>query len=82
MKTYSEKPKAQRDFIVENKVVLELKTWSKVIPAHEIQQNQYLVVSKHKIGYDIDLGSAGKLELIRTEHLFNDFSGLIKRFYD
>jgi GxxExxY protein len=53
------------DIIVENKVILELKACSKIIPVHEAQLIQYLYASGIKIGYVINFGSSGKLEYVR-----------------
>ncbi len=49
------------DIIVENKVILELKACSKIIPVHEAQLFQYLHASGIKIGYIINY----KLEFTR-----------------
>ena len=53
------------DIIVENKVILELKACSKIIPVHEAQLFQYLHASGIKIGYIINFGSNYKLEFVR-----------------
>ena len=53
------------DIIVENKVILELKACSKIIPVHEAQLIQYLQASGIKIGYVINFGANYKLEFVR-----------------
>lgn len=53
------------DIIVEDKVILELKACSKIIPVHEAQLFQYLHASGIKIGYIINFGSNYKLEFTR-----------------
>ncbi len=53
------------DIVVEDKVILELKACSKIIPVHEAQLIQYLHTSKYKIGYIINFGSNYKLEFVR-----------------
>lgn len=53
------------DIVVEEKVILELKACSKIIPVHEAQIIQYLHTTKLKIGYVINFGSNYKLEFIR-----------------
>ena len=53
------------DIIVENKVIIELKACSKIIPVHEAQLIQYLYASGIKIGYVINFGSSRKLEYVR-----------------
>ncbi len=53
------------DMIVENKVIIELKACSKIIPVHEAQLIQYLCASGFRIGYVINFGSSGKLEYVR-----------------
>ena len=53
------------DILVENKVIIELKACSKIIPVHEAQLIQYLCASGIKIGYVINFGSSRKLEYVR-----------------
>lgn len=53
------------DIVVEDKVILELKACSKIIPVHEAQLIQYLYTAQLKIGYVINFGSNYKLEFIR-----------------
>ncbi len=53
------------DIVVEDKVVLELKACSKIIPVHEAQLIQYLAATGLKVGYVINFGSNHKLEFIR-----------------
>lgn len=53
------------DIIVEEKVILELKACSKIIPVHEAQLIQYLYTIGLKIGDIINFGSNHKLEFTR-----------------
>ena len=53
------------DIIVEEKVILELKACSRIIPVHEAQLIQYLYTIGLKIGYIINFGSNHKLEFTR-----------------
>ena len=53
------------DVIVEDKVILELKACSRIIPVHEAQLIQYLHTAGLKVGYVINFGSPGKLEFVR-----------------
>ena len=53
------------DIIVEDKIILELKACSKIIPVHEAQLIQYLYTSGIRAGYIINFGSNAKLEFIR-----------------
>lgn len=53
------------DIVVEDKVIIELKSCSKIIPVHEAQLIQYLQATKLKIGYIINFGSIYKLEFVR-----------------
>lgn len=53
------------DIIVEDKIILELKACSKIIPVHEAQLIQYLYTAKLKVGYIINFGSNFKLEFVR-----------------
>lgn len=53
------------DILVEDKIILELKACSKIIPAHEAQLIQYLAAMKKKAGYIINFASTGKLEFVR-----------------
>jgi GxxExxY protein len=46
------------DLIVENKVLLELKSVEKVIPAHKKQVQTYLRLKGLKLGYLINFGEA------------------------
>ena len=46
------------DMIVENKVILELKSVEKVIPAHKKQIQTYLRLTGHKLGYLLNFGEA------------------------
>lgn len=53
------------DVVVEDKVVLELKACSRIIPVHEAQLLQYLAATGLKVGYVINFGSNHKLEFVR-----------------
>jgi GxxExxY protein len=53
------------DLLVENKIVLELKSCSSLQAIHEAQLYNYLVATGYKIGYVINFGSHGKLEFKR-----------------
>jgi GxxExxY protein len=53
------------DIVVEDKVVLELKACSKIIPVHEAQLIQYLAATGLKVGYVINFGSYHKLDFTR-----------------
>ncbi len=53
------------DIIVENKVIIELKACSKIIPGNEAQSIQYLCASGIRIGKVTNFGSSGKLEYVR-----------------
>ena len=46
------------DLIVENKVILELKSVEKVIAAHKKQIQTYLRLTDRKLGYRLNLGEA------------------------
>ncbi len=46
------------DVIVEGKVVLELKSVEKVVPAHKKQGNTYLRLTGCKLGYLLNFGEA------------------------
>jgi GxxExxY protein len=46
------------DIIVENKVILELKSVEKVTPAHKKQIQTYLRLTDHKVGYLLNFGEA------------------------
>ena len=53
------------DVVVEDKVILELKACSRIIPVHEAQLLQYLAATGLKVGYVINFGSNHKLEFVR-----------------
>lgn len=53
------------DIVVEDKVILELKACSRIIPVHEAQLLQYLAATGLKVGYIINFGSNYKLEFVR-----------------
>lgn len=53
------------DIVVEDKVILELKACSKIIPVHEAQLLQYLAATGLHVGYIINFGSNYKLEFVR-----------------
>jgi GxxExxY protein len=44
------------DFVVENKVILELKAKPIVIRSHEIQLSEYIKTSEYEVGYLINFG--------------------------
>jgi len=46
------------DFVIEEKIVLEVKSVEKLIPIHEAQLLTYLKLSGHKIGLMINFNSA------------------------
>lgn len=51
------------DIIIENKILIEIKAVSKLIPDHEAQLINYLKATKLKIGLLVNFGN--KLEFIR-----------------
>ncbi|MDD2262310.1 MAG: GxxExxY protein [Clostridia bacterium] len=53
------------DVVVEDKIILELKACSRIIPVHEAQLLQYLAATGMKVGYVINFGSNYKLEFVR-----------------
>jgi len=52
------------DLLVEDKVILEIKSCIKIIPAHEAQLINYLVATKKRVGYVINFGG-NVLEFVR-----------------
>jgi len=53
------------DVIVEEKVLLELKACSAIIPAHEAQLIHYLKVTGLQVGYILNFGCPGLLKFKR-----------------
>jgi len=53
------------DIVVENRMILELKTVRQLDPIHEAQLINYLKATGIKVGYLINFGSHGKLEFKR-----------------
>lgn len=53
------------DIVVENKVILELKTTPGILPVHESQLLNYLHASQLEVGYILNFASLGKLEFKR-----------------
>ena len=53
------------DIIVENSMILELKTVRRLNPIHEAQLINYLKATGNKVGYLLNFGSPGKLEFKR-----------------
>jgi len=52
------------DMIVEDKVIIEVKSCSKIIPIHEAQLIHYLAATQKRIGYVINFGGV-VLEFVR-----------------
>lgn len=46
------------DFVIDNKIVLELKAVEKILPVHEAQILTYLKLSKIKIGFLVNFNSS------------------------
>jgi GxxExxY protein len=44
------------DIVVDDKIILELKSVSKLIPAHSAQLINYLTITQHKIGLLLNFG--------------------------
>jgi GxxExxY protein len=53
------------DFLIEDKIILELKTCKNIDPIHEAQLIHYLKATGVKAGYIINFGSDKKLEFKR-----------------
>ena len=53
------------DIIVENKIVLELKSCSEIHPSHIAQLMNYLTATQKKVGYIINFGNEKKLQFKR-----------------
>ncbi len=53
------------DLMVYDKIVVELKSVSALLPEHEGQLINYMRISKSPIGYLINFGPIGKLEYKR-----------------
>ena len=53
------------DIIVENKIILELKSCEKIHDVHKAQLINYLKATSKKVGYIINFGSQNKLEFKR-----------------
>ena len=50
------------DLIVYDKIIVEIKAVSKLLPEHEAQLMNYLRITKLKVGYLINFGNTKKLE--------------------
>lgn len=53
------------DIIIEDKIILELKTCDKIHDIHKAQLINYLKATSKKVGYIINFGSEKKLEFLR-----------------
>ena len=53
------------DIVVDKKIILELKTVSKILPIHEAQLLHYLKSSRIKVGYLLNFDAKSKLEFKR-----------------
>ena len=53
------------DILVENKIILELKTVKRIEPIHEAQLLHYLNATNLKLGYIINFAGSAKLEFKR-----------------
>ena len=53
------------DILVENKIILELKTVKRIEPIHEAQLLHYLNATNLKLGYILNFASTSKLEFKR-----------------
>jgi GxxExxY protein len=53
------------DIVVENKVIIELKTCKNITDEHRAQILNYLKAVKYKVGYLINFGNESKLEYKR-----------------
>lgn len=53
------------DIVVEDKIILELKTCDKIHDNHKAQLINYLKATSKKVGYIINFGSEKKLEFVR-----------------
>src|SRR5210317_379960 len=53
------------DLVVENKIIIELKTVSKLAPEHYYQTRHYLKTTGYKVGLLVNLGSS-RLEFRRV----------------
>jgi len=54
------------DIVVNDKIILELKAVSKLVPEHKAQLIRYLKLSGMKVGLLLNFGKAGKLEYERV----------------
>lgn len=59
------------DLVVEDIVILELKSCSGIVPAHEAQLINYLAASNIQIGYILNFGNPVKLEFSRKVRGFS-----------
>jgi len=63
------------DFLVENEIVVELKSMEKILPVHEAQLLTYLRLSSKKVGllinFNVPLLKQGIHRCILTNHLKN-----------
>ena len=53
------------DIVVEDKIILELKTCNSIIPEHRAQILNYLKATGYKVGYLLNFGHKDKLEYER-----------------
>ena len=59
------------DIIVEECVIIELKTVAHLLPAHEIQLVNYLTIAEIDNGLLINFGAAERLEIKRKYRVYN-----------
>jgi GxxExxY protein len=52
----------QADFIVAEKIVVELKAARSLVPEHEAQLINYLKTTRQRVGYLLNFGSFPKLD--------------------